>query len=84
MTVTKFTSVRENKQWFLDNKKSLIESYEWKYMLIVNKEVIQTSDDEQNLAVIGRKTYGAWNFCVTLCGEQPTVWINPIITVTYA
>lgn len=84
MTATKFASVKENKQWFLDNKKALIEEHGWKYMLIVNKEVIQTSSDESELAVIGRKTYGAWNFCVTLCWEQPTVWINPIITVTYA
>lgn len=62
--------LKQNYQYFLDNKQSLIEKYCNKYIVIVNRQVVNSFDDENIAYRESVSKYGLGNFIIQLCSPN--------------
>lgn len=62
--------LKQNYQYFLDNKKSLIETYLNQYIVIVNCQVVNSFDDENVAYRDSVDKYGLGNFIIQLCSPD--------------
>lgn len=59
--------LKKDYQFFLDNKKQLVEKYGGMYIVISNCEVVKEFTDENDAYYFGLENKGAGNFIVQLC-----------------
>lgn len=64
------TDLKQNYQYFLDNKKSLIQKYCNKHIVIVNCQVVDSFDDENTAYRTSVDKYGLGNFIIQLCSPN--------------
>lgn len=57
-------------QFFLDNKKVLVEKYGGMYVVIANCDVASSFADENDAYYYGVEHFGLGNFIVQLCTEN--------------
>lgn len=62
--------LKQNYQYFLDNKKSLVEMYLNKYIVIVDCQVVNNFDDENVAYRDSVDKYGLGNFIIQLCSPD--------------
>lgn len=62
--------LRKDYQYFLDNKKELVEKYGGMYILISNCEVVKAFADENDAYYYGVENIGSGNFIVQLCTDN--------------
>ena len=63
--------VRENYDYFLDNKDTISSKHKHQFVLIYNKEFIGFFDKEEDAIKEGVKAYGSYNFSVQAVDDQP-------------
>ena len=61
--------LRKDYQYFLDNKKELVEKYGGMYILISNCEVVKAFADENDAYYYGGEHLGLGNFIIQLCTD---------------
>lgn len=67
--------LKKEYQFFLDNKKKLIEQYSGMYIVISNQEVAYVCANENDAYNYGVETFGLGNFIIQLCTEEGFVSI---------
>ena len=61
--------LRKDYQYFLDNKKELVEKYNGMYIVISNSEVIESFSEENDAYYYGVEHLGLGNFIIQLCTD---------------
>jgi hypothetical protein len=64
----------ENFRWYLDNQDKLVENYNGKHLVIVDKNVVDAYDNHEDSYFGAVEKYGLGNFSLQKCspGEQDT------------
>lgn len=62
--------LRKDYQYFLDNKKELVEKYGGMHIVISNCEAVMAFADENEAYRYGVEKYGLGNFIIQLCTEN--------------
>ena len=75
-TMTQMNKLKENYQYFLDNKQELASKYAGLYVVIVDCKVVGNYADEKDAYNESVDKYGLGNFIIQLCSENEEAYIQ--------